>query len=186
MLNCIEITEALGYDPARYRAVGVASFWTRSAGYRLLPTHVEGSPAMRAGLDQDELDMVIEYHTHEKNRRLWNDWESRRDAAQQIVDFYDNTSVPRERWNMDPAIVVANVGEEPVYDQAILDAAGERKRNLVTVIADDRKAEILEALRSYGGPMNRRGYPQMRHLRIHAGFYIYKRERNALWPEAHV
>ena len=41
--NCVEITDALGYDPKRYNPVGVAQFRVKLAGFTLTDTDPEWS-----------------------------------------------------------------------------------------------------------------------------------------------
>ena len=58
---------------------------------------------------------------------------------------------------------------------AIKQAADERLRNE----ADER---ILAAMRTYDGPLTRKGFPKGRPLQTHAGFYISGADKRRLWP----
>ena len=44
-------------------------------------------------------------------------------------------------------------------------------------------AVVLEALRSYTGPLTKRGMPKRRPLNEHAGFRIEGWEKRECWPE---
>ena len=134
--NCIEITEALGYDPKRYSPYQTAARYVRDAGFAFTDTTggvwspFRPSLAKRCGVRLHELVLIVSYHHHYVEKRRWAEWESRRDAAQQLVDFYaQKDPATRESWLFDPAYAFDNVGPEPVYDQAILDAAEVRSSN---------------------------------------------------------
>ena len=45
-------------------------------------------------------------------------------------------------------------------------------------------AEILEALRSYDGPLTERGLPKRKDLNLHAGFKIAGDDKRRLWALA--
>ena len=197
--NCVEITEALGYDPARYNPIGVADYRVRAAGFELVDTDPEWSrdrtpKARRCGVDADTLAIVVEHNHHAIERRRWGEWESRRDAAQQIVDHYARTDAPPDRWLMDPTKAFDNVGAEPVYDPAVLEAAEARVtaraeaklQELAAAQSPARRADVLEALRGYvaaGLPLNRNGLPPRKALNEHAGFRIEGWEKRECWPE---
>ena len=107
-----------------------------------------------------ELAIIVEHNAHYENKRRWGEWESRRSAAQQIVDAYAVTTTPRKDWLMDPDRAFDNVGPEPVFDQAILDAATERVLAREPAPWPPAKAGAMAAkVQSYDGPLNRRGYP---------------------------
>ena len=46
-----------------------------------------------------------------------------------------------------------------------------------------RRAEVLEVLRSYTGPLTKRGLPKRKPLNDHAGFPIEGWEKRECWPE---
>ena len=104
--------------------MGVAYRWLRDAGEEVVylipdgPTDVTKSE--RTGCYPDVFARVLAYKEAHTERRRHAEWESRRAAAQQLVDWYANTDVPRERWLFDPAQAFDNVGPEPVWDDAVL------------------------------------------------------------------
>ena len=51
--------------------------------------------------------------------------------------------------------------------QAEQDAMIERLMNPPVLTGDERRAAILEGMRTYQGPLNRRGFPKLRPLRRH-------------------
>ena len=98
--------------------------------------------------------------------------------------------MPRDRWLMDPTKAFDNVGPEPVYDSAVLEAAEARvaaraevkRQAQVEALPAERRAAIIAALRSYTGPVNKRGLPKRRPLNFHAGFKIQGWEKRECWP----
>ena len=52
------------------------------------------------------------------------------------------------------------------------------------VIPAERRADIIEALRSYVGPMTKSGLPKRKLLNDHAMFTIEGWEKRECWPEA--
>ena len=102
--NCLEITEALGYDPRLYSAYQTAGRWVREAGFAFTDT-TDGvwkadrpSLALRMGVSESELRVIVEYQHHHIERRRYGDWVANRAAAQEMMDWYANTDQPRERW----------------------------------------------------------------------------------------
>ena len=186
--NCIEITEALGYDPKRYNPVGVASFRVTLAGFTLTDTDPEWSAnrlpvARRFGVDAADLPFIVEHNEHYENKRRWGEWEFRRAGAQQIVDYYaERDPATRKHWLMDPDKAFDDVGPEPVYDQAILDAALERRNAKDGAQAAASANEIEEAIADYTGPIKTqgkgKGYPRLRAFQKFLGRTISKA---ALW-----
>ena len=187
--NCIEITEALGYDPRRYSPYQTAARYVRDAGFAFTDTTggvwspFRPSLAKRCGVRLHELVLIVSYHHHYVEKRRWAEWESRRDAAQQLVDFYaQKDPATRESWLFDPAYAFDNVGPEPVYDQAILDAAEVRSATRDNVASAADADEIDRAIASYTGPIKRfgkgKGYPNLRAFQKHLGRPIRK---DVLW-----
>ena len=193
--NCVEITEALGYDPKRYNPVGVASFRVKLAGFTLTDTDPEWSAnrlpvARRFGVDAADLPFIVEHNEHYENKRRWGEWESRRSAAQMIVDYYaERDPATRKHWLTDPDQAFDNVGPEPDYDQAILDAALARRAARTRRVqieanaqAEASATEIEEAIADYTGPIKTRGqgkgYPKLTAFRKFLGRTISKA---ALW-----
>ena len=101
---------------------------------------------------------VLAYKEAYTERRRHAEWESRRSAAQQIVDFYaQKDPATRKDWLMDPDKAFDNVGPEPVWDEAVLEAVEEQKAMRVA----NNEERILQAMREYTGPMNKKGtYPK--------------------------
>ena len=80
------------------------------------------SLALRMGVSNHELQMIVEYqHHHVERRRYRRLGCEHRQGSRALVDWYATTDVPRERWLFDPARAFDNVGPEPEFDQAILD-----------------------------------------------------------------
>ena len=72
---------------------------------------------------------------------------------------------------------------------AQIDAArdAEIQRLIAEAEAEDEPhtdAEILQALRTYDGPLNKRGLPPRRALNAHAEFKISGDDKRRLWPVA--
>ena len=84
---------------------------------------------------------MLAYKEARTERRRHAEWESRRAAAQQIVDHYAQTDVPRERWLMNPDMAFDNVGPEPVWDDTVLLSVEDRKDAKVA----EEEEGILEA-----------------------------------------
>ena len=111
------------------------------------------------------------------------------------MDWYATTDVPRERWLFDPANAFDNVGPEPEFDQAILDAADDRVVALAEDAAEeqadeaaDAADELAEAVEAYWGrdlPVNRKGYPRVRPfahlLREFTAFRFTRRQVKDAW-----
>ena len=55
---------------------------------------------------------------------------------------------------------------------------------MVVTLTPARRADVLEALRSYTGPLTKRGLPKRKPLNEHAGFRIEGWEKRECWPEA--
>ena len=186
--NCIEITEALGYDPKRYSPYQTAARYVRDAGFAFTDTTggvwspFRPSLAKRCGVRLHELVLIVSYHHHYVEKRRQAEWYSRYSAAQQVVAFYAETTTPREYWLMDPDRAFDNVGPKPVYDQAILDAAVLRSTRRDNVASAVDSLEIDGAIASYTGPIKRRGkgkgYPNLRAFQKHLGRPIRK---DVLW-----
>ena len=176
--NCVEITEALGYDPQRYSAYQTAARWVREAGFAFTDT-TDGvwsadrpSLALRMGVSNHELQMIVEYQHHHVEWRRYGDWVANTAKAEALVEWYATTDVPRERWLFDPVNAFDNVGAEPEFDQAILDDADDRVVALAEAAheeqadeAEDRADELADAVAAYKErnlPVNRKGYPRVR------------------------
>ena len=88
----------------------------------------------------------------------------------------------RKRWLTDPDKAFDDVGPEPDYDQAILDAALARGQARAGAQAEASANEIEEAIADYTGPIKTRGqgkgYPKLTAFRKVLGRTISKA---ALW-----
>ena len=165
-MACRAIRDGLGYDQPGpngnyYSSMGVAYRWLRDAGEEVVYLIPDGitdvTKSERTGCYPDAFARVLAYKEAHTERRRHAEWESRRNAAQQIVDYYAKTGVPRERWLMNPDMAFDNVGPEPVWDDAVLLSVDRRK----AAKAEEEEVGILEAMREYDGPMNKRGtYPK--------------------------
>ena len=199
--DCVEITEALGYDPQRYSAYQTAARWVRDAGFAFVDT-TDGvwsadrpSLALRMGVSNHELQMIVEYQHHHVERRRYGDWVANTAKAQALVDWYATTDVPRERWLFDPANAFDNVGPEPEFDPDVLDAATIRIVALAEDAAEeqaddaeDAAEDLAEAVEAYWGrdlPVNRKGYPRVRPfahlLREFTAFRFTRRQVKDAW-----
>ena len=141
--------------------MGVAYRWLRDAGEEVVYLIPDGitdvTKSERTGCWPDVFARVLAYKEAHTERRRHAEWESRRVAAQQIVDHYATTDVPRERWLMNPDMAFDNVGPEPVWDDAVLLGVEDRQAAKLA----EEEAGILEAMREYDGPMNKHGtYPK--------------------------
>ena len=101
---------------------------------------------------------MLAYKEAHTERRRHAEWVANTAAAQQLVDWYATTDVPRERWLFDPAQAFDGVGPEPVWDDAVLLSVEGRK----AVKMAEEEAGILEAMREYTGPMNKRRHVPQR------------------------
>ena len=62
---------------------------------------------------------------------------------------------------MDPDKAFDNVGPEPVWDDAVLRRHAVARNGRPSQVAEEEAGGILEAMREYTGPMNKRGtYPK--------------------------
>ena len=148
--DCTEITEALGYDPQRYSPYQTAAHWVREAGFEFTDTtggvwSADRPPlAQRMGVYDHELRVIVEYQHHHVERRRHGDWVANTAKAQELVDWYATTDVPRERWLFDPAQAFDGVGPEPEFDQAVIDAAAPRILALAEADAEEQADEAEE------------------------------------------
>ena len=168
-MACRAIRDALGWDKPGpngnyYSSMGVAYRWLRDAGEEVVylipdgPTDVTKSE--RTGCWPDVFARVLAYKEAHVERRRHAEWVANTASAQVLVDWYANTTIPRERWLFDPAQAFDGVGAEPVWDDAVLLSVEDRKAAKLV----EEEEGILEAtaiMREYTGPMNRRGtYPK--------------------------
>ena len=165
-MACRAIRDALGWDKPKpngfyYSSLQVAYRWIEDAGEEVVYLIPDGitdvTKSERTGCYPDVFARVLAYKVAHVEKRRHAEWESRRDAAQQVVDFYaQKDPATRKDWLMDPDKAFDDVGPEPVWDVYPLEAAEARKR--VKAASDEER--ILAAMREYTGPLNKRGYPK--------------------------
>ena len=102
---------------------------------------------------------MLAYKEAHVEKRRHAEWVSRRDAAQQVVDHYaQKDPATRKDWLMDPDKAFDDLGPEPRYGMRRCLWQSRNGRRWATFIAEE---PILEAMREYTGPMNKRGtYPK--------------------------
>ena len=193
-MDCTEVFDALGFD--RVNAGGetrsvmqVAYRWIADAGFEVeyvIPDGITDVPkSQRTGCYVDDLPAIVAYkdaYYAELRQREW-------DTA--MLSATDAREKDGDGGNMNWTTYMESLGVRPEVDLAPMMAAtgrqyaiekGERDADL------QRDKTIIAAMRNYDGPLNRKGRPRMRPLRLHLEAYdvgrITRPKRNELWAKA--
>ena len=201
-MDCRDIRDALGYglhpgtgEP--YSAMGTAYRWMRDAGVEVVyPLEEDGRRitglAYRSGCNRSDFPHILEvkeaYYAEiaAREKKSWDD-------AQKAKDDFD-----RQKAEALAALILKQTEEraaraaEQAERYAQIDAARDAEIQSLIAEADAadaqiltpaRRAVVLEALRSYTGPLTKRGLPKRKPLNEHAGFRIEGWEKRECWPE---
>ena len=209
-MDCRTVRDALGYDYPKsngsfYDSVGVAYRFISEAGesiVHLIPNDGRGyyinggrkkiSLALRTGIWPDAFPAVLAYKEQwdaDRAAREQKSW----DDAQALKDAFDKQKADElaELIARQEAALAQRAAEQAEH-YAALDAARDAEIQLLIAEADAadaqiltpaRRAEVIEALRSYTGPLTKRGLPKRQPLNAHAGFQIEGWEKRECWPE---
>ena len=210
-MDCRTVRDALGYDGLKangshYDSVGVAYRFIAESGeaiVHLIPNDGRGyyingerkkiSLAQRTGIWPAAWPAVLAYKEKwdadraAREQKSWDDAQAQKDAFDKQKADELAALIARQ----DAAL--AQRAAEQAERYAALDAArdAEIQRLIAEADAADaqimtlaRRAEVIEALRSYTGPLTKRGLPKRQPLNEHAGFPIEGWEKRECWPEA--
>ena len=202
-MDCQDIRDALGYDHLNpgtgepYSAMGVAYRWMRDAGVGIAyPLEEDGhritSLSYRSGCNGSDFPHILEvkeaYYAEiaAREKKSWDD-------AQKAKDDFD-----RQKAEALAALILRQTEEraaqaaEQAERYAAIDAARDAEIQSLIAEADaadaqiltpSRRAEVIAVLRSYTGPLTKRGLPKRKPLNEHAGFRIEGWEKRECWPE---
>ena len=200
-MDCRAVRDALGWDKpnakgAYHSSLQVAHHWIEKAGEEVVYLIPDGitdvTKSERTGCYPDAFARVLaakEQWDAERADREQKSW----DDAQKAKDDFD-----RQKAEALAALILKQTEEraaqaaEQAERYAQIDAARDAEILLLIAEADAADAQILtparrtvvlEALRSYTGPLTKRGLPKRRALNEHAGFRIEGWEKRECWPE---
>ena len=174
--DCYAVRTALDFEHVQFY---VAYRWIEEAGFQIVYVVPDGSTtirkALRTGCYEHEIPVIVAYKDEiYAGYRYDQDQSSRR----QILES-----------GASPAQVESWLGPPPpAPNQSILDAAKMRRDALAQAKQQAVKADqdaLVPAVKSYTGPMNRRGLPKLRALNAHLATLglgpITRTQRNQLW-----
>ena len=192
-VDCSEVFDALGFE--RVNASGtprsvmqVAYRWIRDAGFEVeyvIPDGTTDVPkSQRTGCYVYDLPSIVAY------KDAWYAALRRDEWAQARSSALDARAKEGDDGNMDWTVYIESLGEQPAVDDYALAVAGRRNEAIdkAEQQADRQRDEtIIAAMREYDGPLNRKGRPRMRPLRLHLEEYdvgrVTRGERNELWAK---
>ena len=200
-MDCRAVRDALGWDKPNVNGVyhssmQVAFHWIEKAGEEVVCLIPDGitdvTKSERTGCYPDAFARVLEAKEQwdadraAREKKSWDD-------AQKLKDSFDRKVAE------DMAALILKQTEERAAQAAEqaeryaqIDAARDAEIQLLIAEADAadaqiltpaRRAVVLEALRSYTGPVTKRGLPKRKPLNEHAGFRIEGWEKRECWPE---
>ena len=190
-MGCSEVFDALGFE--RVNASGtprsvmqVAYRWIRDAGFEVeyvIPDGITDVPkSQRTGCYVDDLPAIVAYKDAWYLSLKQFEWDTAITGARQAQEQ------DGDGGNMNWTVYIKSLGDRPKVDANALDAASGRRTTIEQAERDaDRQRDetIIAAMREYDGPLNRKGRPRMRPLRLHLEEYdvgrITRGERNELW-----
>ena len=200
-MDCRAVRDALGWDKPNAKGVyhsslQVAFHWIEKAGEEVVYLIPDGitdvTKSERTGCYPDVFARVLAV----KER-----WDADRAVREQ--KSWDNAQKAKDDFDLNKAEELAALFLKQTEERAAqvaeraeryaqIDAARDAEIPLLIAEADAadaqiltpaRRAEVLEALRSYTGPLTKRGLPKRRPLNEHAGFRIEGWEKRECWPE---
>ena len=205
-MDCKAIRDALGFDKPKpngspYSSMGVAYRWIEDAGETVVYLLLDGemyyiggvrktiSKTLRTGVYGDVFERVKAY-----KEGWYSDLRAREAAinaeAQAMVDAakFERKRLIQER---EREFTAAQAERERIRQErfaeirAEQDAMIERLTNPPVLTDDERRAAILKGMRSYQGPLNKRGLPKLQPLRRHIEkdgvMDITQAEKKELW-----
>ena len=158
-MDCRAIRDALGFDGQKangshYDSMGVAYRFIGDAGEAVVHLIPDDGRAYYIGGARKKIA---------KTRRTGV-----------YADAFQRVKAHKERYY---AAMSGTPEERLAMSEGV--AAGREARRAALV--QQRRDFIIEKMRTYDGPLNRRGLPKMRALRNYLGMYIKAWERNELW-----
>ena len=176
-MDCLAIRNALGWDKPKpngsyYSSMQVAYHWIERAGETVVYLEPDGESGIpktkRTGVYADVFERVLAYKVAHYAKKRHEEWSV--NMADALAAREAEGAITK---NMNWDVYIDGLGPEPLMgDRAILVA-----------VQDTKDERILAALRSYTGPLNRKGLPKRRPLEAHAGFYMERRDVKRLWPQ---
>ena len=205
-MDCKAIRDALGFDKPKpngspYSSMGVAYRWIEDAGEKVVYLQMDGEmyyiggvrktipKTLRTGVYGDVFERVKAY-----KEKWYADLRAREAAnnaeAQAMVDA---SKAEKERLiaEREREFTAAQAERERIRQERFAelkveqDAMIERLTNPPVLTEDERRAAILKGMRTYQGPLNKRGLPKLRPLRRHIEkdgvMDITQAEKKELW-----
>ena len=185
-LDCYDIMRGLGYDTTKVSWSG--AYWQiEDAGedvVYVLPEdgigyYIDGrrktiSKGLRTGLYTDVFERVKAYREAVDANRKHEEWSIAMESALHYRELYGDGGL------MNWTVYIESLGPEPVVpglDTESVRRGGIQKRaEAQAQEVASRGQRILEAARTYDGPVNRKGYNKLPAFRRHAGIQDITRE----------
>ena len=191
--DCHVVFDALGVERVNTGGIirsslQVASRWITDAGFALeviVPDGYNYIPkAERCGCYADDLPAIVAFRDAWYAALRRDEWSQARSSA------LNARAKEGDDGNMNWTVYIESLGEQPSVDDYALAVAGRRNEAIdkAEQQADRQRDEtMIAAMREYDGPLNRKGRPRMRPLRLHLEEYdvgrITRGERNELWAK---
>ena len=198
-MDCLDVRNGLGWDKpgpngSYYNAAQTAYRWIEDAGEQvvyILPDggmyYIDGErktipKAERTGVYPDVFARVLAYKNAYYAKLRHDEWSYNMATAVDAREKYG-----AQTKNMDFDVYIESLGPEPSLPDAELVAATQERQQRATneraAIAQDDDERVLSALRTYTGPLTKRGLPTRRELNAHAGFSISGDDKRRLWSQ---
>ena len=210
-MDCRAVRDALGFDHLKpngshYDSVGVAYRFIDESGeeiVHLIPNDGRGyytsegrkkiSLALRSGIWPAAFPAVLAYKEKwdadraARERKSWNDAQAAKHAfdkqkADELTQRIAQQEAAREVREAERAEYHAQL--DAARDVEIEGLIAEAEATDARVVDPARRVSIIAALRSYPGPLTKKGLPKRKPLNVHAGFRIAGWEKRKCWPEA--
>ena len=190
--DCHAVFDALGLDLVNAggytrSVLQVACKAIRDAGFGVEIVVQDGygsiPKAERIGCHADEMPEIVEHEAAVDLARQQAEWDA---AVPSAIAAREQEGPITKFMNWD--VYIDSWGERPKADGYALNAASLRRGEIEAAEQQADRARdvaIIAGMRSYDGPLNRKGRPRMRPLRQHLEEYdlgyITRAERNELW-----
>ena len=187
-MDCRAVRDALGFDKPKpngspYSSMGVAYRWIEDAGEKVVYLQMDGemyyiagvrktiSKTLRTGVYGDVFERVKAY-----KEGWYADLQAREDAINdEAQDMVKAAMAEKKRLieEREREFTAAQAERERIRQErfaelkAEQDAMIERLTNPPVLTVDERRAAILKGMRTYQGPLNKRGLPKLQPLRRH-------------------
>ena len=204
-MDCREIRDALGWSKPKangsyYSMTGVAYRWIRDAGEEIVYVLQEDgrritSLAFRSGCWESAflhiLDVKEQWDADRavREKKSWDDAQQakddfNRDKAEELAALIAQQDADRAVRAAERTARYAQINAARDLAIQMLMAEAEAEAEDEQVIPEERRASIIEALRSYTGPLTKNGLPKRKALNAWAGFEIEGWEKRECWEEA--